>query len=176
MDQRSGWQTERELRQGYDELASMGDKNYLAITQDGSRTASARTGAIEEADDFARICEKSAAKSWIAAQVLWRGAQSNATRVRGGDVATGGGAGQGGRRSRPSNGPRRHADGWLMDLAEVLMVSEPAAPRLYRSSPTRCGGTRAKEVVPAAARARALLEELAPSVAAAVSVATPRSQ
>jgi hypothetical protein len=62
-----------------------------------------------------------------------------------------------------------------MSLAEVLIVSEHRAEAV----PVVEDALRrydSKEVVPAAARARALIEELAPSVAAAVSVATPRLQ
>jgi hypothetical protein len=52
----------------------MGDKNYLAITAGWLAHCLYAQERYDEVDDFARVCENSAAKSWIAAQVLWRGA------------------------------------------------------------------------------------------------------
>jgi tetratricopeptide (TPR) repeat protein len=154
---------ERELRQGYDELASMGDKNYLAITAGWLAHCLYRQGRYDEADDFAGICEKSAAKSWIAAQVLWRGARAM-LHARGGDVATGEAlARQAVDLALRTDRVDTQTDA-LMDLAEVLVVSG----RRAEAVPVVADALRryeAKEVRPAAARARALLEELAPTAA-----------
>jgi class 3 adenylate cyclase/tetratricopeptide (TPR) repeat protein len=154
---------ERELRQGYDELASMGDKNYLAITAGWLAHCLYRQGRYDEADDFAGICEKSAAKSWIAAQVLWRGARAM-LHARGGDVATGEAlARQAVDLALRTDRVDTQTDA-LMDLAEVLVVSG----RRVEAVPVVADALRryeAKEVRPAAARARALLEELAPTAA-----------
>jgi tetratricopeptide (TPR) repeat protein len=81
---RGDWRAgEQELRQGFDALESMGDKNYLAITAGWLAHCLYAQGRYAEADDFAAVCENSAAKSWIAAQVLWRGARAMLLARRG---------------------------------------------------------------------------------------------
>jgi class 3 adenylate cyclase/tetratricopeptide (TPR) repeat protein len=169
---RGDWEAgEYELRQGYDELVSMGDKNYVAITSGWLAHCLYKLGRYGEAEEHASISEQAAAKSWVAAQVVWRGVRAmllarqehveraEALAREAVDLAL--------RTDRVDT----QTDA-LMSLAEVLIVSE----RRAEAVPVVEDALRrydSKEVVPAAARARALIEELAPSVAAAVSVETP---
>ncbi|MBM2823328.1 MAG: Tetratricopeptide repeat protein [Thermoleophilia bacterium] len=158
------WQAaEQELRRGYDELAAMGDKNYLAITAGWLAHCLYSLGRYDEAEDFAGVCEKSAAKSWVAAQVLWRGARAMLLARRG-DVDTGEVL------ARDAVDLALRTDrvdtqtDALMDLAEVLRLGG----RGGEAVPIVADALRRyelKEVHPAAARARALLEELAPTAA-----------
>jgi class 3 adenylate cyclase/tetratricopeptide (TPR) repeat protein len=154
---------EHELRQGFDELVSMGDKNYLALTAGWLAHCLYQLERYDEADECAALCERSAAKSWVAAQVVWRGARAKLL-ARGGDV----GAGEALAREAVELALRTdRADTQtdaLMDLAEVLRL----AGRDADAVPVVADALRryeAKEVIPAAARARALLEELAPGAA-----------
>ena len=169
---RGDWQAgERELRQGFDALESMGDKNYLAITAGWLAHCLYAQERYDEADDFAGVCENSAAKSWIAAQVLWRGARAMLL-ARGGDVE----AGEALAREAVDLALRTdrvdtQTDA-LMDLAEVLRPGRREAEAV----PIVADALRryeAKEVRPAAARARALLEELAPSRRQETRLASP---
>jgi tetratricopeptide (TPR) repeat protein len=154
---------EQELRRGYDELAAMGDKNYLAITAGWLAHCLYSLGRYDEAEDFAGVCEKSAAKNWVAAQVLWRGARAMLLARRG-DVDTGEVL------ARDAVDLALRTDrvdtqtDALMDLAEVLRLGG----RGGEAVPIVADALRRyelKEVHPAAARARALLEELAPTAA-----------
>jgi tetratricopeptide (TPR) repeat protein len=154
---------EKELRQGFEALESMGDKNYLAITAGWLAHCLYAQGRYDEADDFAAVCERAAAKSWVAAQVLWRGARAMLL-ARGGDVD----AGEALAREAVDLALRTdrvdtQTDA-LMDLAEVLRVSGRGAEAvpIVEDALRRY---EAKEVHPAAARARALLDELAPTAA-----------
>jgi class 3 adenylate cyclase/tetratricopeptide (TPR) repeat protein len=168
---RGDWEAgEHELRKGFDELASMGDKNYLAITSGWLAHCLYKLGRFEEAEEHASICERAAARSWVAAQVVWRGVramllarredveQAEALAREAVDLAL--------RTDRIDT----QTDA-LMDLVEVLRASGRGAEavpvvedalRRYES----------KEVLPAAARARAMIEELAPTVAAQASSAS----
>ena len=132
-------------------------------------------GRYDDADECASITERAAAKSWVAAQVVWRGGACNAARAPGARRA-GGGACEGGGRSRSSDRPGRHADGRPHESRGG--AASRGAPRRKPCpwSRTHCGATTRRKSFRAAARARSLIEELAPRVAAAVSVATPRSQ
>jgi len=119
---RGDWRAgEQELRQGFEALESMGDKNYLAITAGWLAHCLYAQERYDEADDFADVCEKSAAKSWIAAQVLWRGARAMLLARRG-DV------GRGEALAREAVDLALRTDridtqtDALMDLAEVLRV------------------------------------------------------
>jgi tetratricopeptide (TPR) repeat protein len=152
---------EQELRRGYDELAAMGDKNYLAITAGWLAHCLYALGRYDEAEDFTRVCESSAAKGWIAAQVLWRGA-------RGMLLARRGNVESGETLAREAVDLALRTDrvdtqtDALMDLAEVLRVGG----RRGQAAPVVADALRryeAKEMRPAAARARALLGELAAS-------------
>ena len=159
---RGDWRAaEQELRHGFDELASMHDKNYLAITAGWLAHCLYRLGRYDEADGCAAICESSAARSLIAAQVLWKGARGMLLARRG-DVEAGERLAREGVDLALRTDRVDQTDA-LMDLAEVLRVGGGGAEavpivadalRLYEL----------KEVLPAAARARALLQELAPSV------------
>ena len=162
---RGDWRAaEQELRQGYDELESMGDKNYLAITAGWLAHCLYAQGRYDEADDFAGVCESSAAKSWIAAQVLWRGARAMLlARARGRrrqarrspgrlSISHFEPTGSTRRRTRSWTSPR--CCGWVGEEAEAVPIVADALRRY-----------ELKEVHPAAARARALLEELAPTAA-----------
>jgi class 3 adenylate cyclase/tetratricopeptide (TPR) repeat protein len=152
---------EHELRRGFDELASMGDKNYLAITAGWLAHCLYALGRYDEAEDFAGVCENSAAKSWVAAQVLWRGARAMLLARRGnvdaGEVLAGDAVDLALRTDRVDT----QTDA-LMDLAEVLRLGG----RGGEAVPIVADALRRyelKEVHPAAARARALLAELAPA-------------
>lgn len=161
---RGDWQAgEHELRQGFETLESMGDKNYLAITAGWLAHCLCAQGRDDEADQFASVCERSAAKSWIAAQVLWRGARAMLL-ARSGNID----AGEALAREAVDLALRTdrvdtQTDA-LMDLAAALRVSGRSAEAI----PIVADALRRyeqKEVHPAAARARALLEELSPTVA-----------
>ena len=137
---RGDWQAaERELRQAFEELESMGDKNYLAVTAGWLAHCLYALGRYDEADECAGVCENSAAKSWVAAQVLWRGARAMLL-ARGGDVEAGEAL------AREAVDLALETDRVdtqteaLMDLAEVLRVGGRGR-RPYRSSRTRSGAT-----------------------------------
>jgi hypothetical protein len=60
---RGDWEAgEHELRKEFNELASMGDKNYLAITSGWLAHCLYELGRLEEADEHASICERAAAQ------------------------------------------------------------------------------------------------------------------
>jgi class 3 adenylate cyclase/tetratricopeptide (TPR) repeat protein len=157
---RGDWRAgEHELRQGFEALESMGDKNYLAITAGWLAHCLYAQERYDEVDDFAGVCENSAAKSWIAAQVLWRGARAMLL-ARDGNVESGEAL------AREALDLALRTDrvdtqtDALMDLAEVLRVGG----RKGEALPIVSDALRRyelKEVHPAAARARALVEELA---------------
>jgi tetratricopeptide (TPR) repeat protein len=161
---RGDWRAgEQELRQGFEALESMGDKNYLAITAGWLAHCLYAQGRLDEADDFAAVCERSAARSWIAAQVLWRGVRATLLARRG-DVD----AGEALAREAVDLALRTdrvdtQTDA-LMDLAEVLRVGGRSAEAIPIVEDALRRYER-KEVRPAAARARALLEGLASAVA-----------
>ncbi|HET7236922.1 MAG TPA: adenylate/guanylate cyclase domain-containing protein [Actinomycetota bacterium] len=161
---RGDWEAgERELRQGYEELASMGDKNYLAMTAGWLAHCVYQQGRWDEADEFVAVCEGSSAKSWVAAQVLWKGARAMLLARRG-DVETGEAL------AREAVGIALRTDrvdtqtDALMDLAEVLRVGGRGAEAVPLVTDALRRYER-KEVLPAAARARSILEELTPTVA-----------
>jgi tetratricopeptide (TPR) repeat protein len=161
---RGDWSAgEQELRRGYDELTTMGDKNYLAITAGWLAHALYAQGRYDEADDFAATCERSAAKSWIAAQVLWKGARAMLLARRG-DVESGEALGREAVDLALGTDRVDTQTDALMDLAEVLRIDG----RADEAIPVVADALRRyeqKEVLPAAARARALLEELSHGVA-----------
>jgi hypothetical protein len=78
---RGDWQgAERELRHGYDALKAMGDKNYLAVTAGWLAHALIWLDRDAEAERFVEECKGAAARSWVAPQVLWRGAGRSSPR------------------------------------------------------------------------------------------------
>jgi tetratricopeptide (TPR) repeat protein len=161
---RGDWRAgEQELRQGFEALESMGDKNYLAITAGWLAHCLYAQEQFDEADHFAGVCERSAAKSWIAAQVLWQGARAMLL-ARDGNVESGEAlAREAVDLALRTDRVDTQTDA-LMDLAEVLRIGS----RTGEAVPIVADALRRyelKEVHPAAARARALLEELAPSPA-----------
>ena len=141
----------------------MGDKNYLAITAGWLAHCLYAQERYEEATEYAAVCESSAARSWLAAQVLWRGAGAMLL-ARSGDV----GSGEALAREAVEIALRTdrvdtQTDA-LMDLAEVLRL----AGRPDDAAPVVADALRRyelKEVHPAAARVRALLDGLAPAAA-----------
>jgi tetratricopeptide (TPR) repeat protein len=139
----------------------MGDKNYLAITAGWLAHCLYAQGRYDDAEDFADVCENSAAKSWVAAQVLWRGARAMLLARRG-DVESGEAlAREAVDLALRTDRVDTQTDA-LMDLAEVL----GSGGREREAMPIVADALRRyelKEVYPAAARARALLEKLAPS-------------
>jgi tetratricopeptide (TPR) repeat protein len=175
---RGDWRAaERELRRAFDELSSMGDKNYLAIVAGWLAHCLYRLGKLGEADDCAAVCESSAAKSAIAAQVLGKGARGMLLARRGDFEAGEQFAREAVALALPTDRIDTQTDA-LMDLAEVLR----AGGRGAEAFPIVADALRRyerKEMHPATARARALLDELAPSAAAkasrddSVSIASP---
>jgi tetratricopeptide (TPR) repeat protein len=161
---RGDWRAgEQELRQGFKELASMGDKNYLAITAGWLAHCLYALGRFDEADECAAVCESSAAKSWVAAQVLWKGARAMLLARRGNVEAGEALAREAVDLALRTDRVDTQTDA-LMDLAEVLRVGGRGAEAVPVVTDALRRYER-KEVLPAATRARALLEELAPSVA-----------
>ena len=159
---RGDWQTaEQELRQAYEELSSMGDKSYLALTAGWLAHCLYALGRYDEADEYAVVSEKSTARSWVAAQVSWRGARALLLAQKGDAKAEA--------LAREAVELALRTDrvdtqtAALMDLAEVLRVTGrgPEAVPVVEDALRRY---ERKEVLPAAARARALLDELAPSM------------
>jgi class 3 adenylate cyclase/tetratricopeptide (TPR) repeat protein len=153
------WESgERELRRGFDELASMGDKNYLAITAGWLAHCLYALGRYDEAEEFAGVCEKAAARSWVAAQVLWRGARATLLARSGNVESSEALAREAVKLALRTDRVDTQTDA-LMDLAEVLRVSgrEDEAAPIVADALRRY---ELKEVHPAAARARALLAEL----------------
>jgi class 3 adenylate cyclase/tetratricopeptide (TPR) repeat protein len=149
----------RELRQAFDELASIGDKNYLAITAGWLAHCLYQLGEYDEAQHFAGVCEQSAAKNWVAAQALWRGVRGKLL-VRSGDVAAGEALAREAVDLAVKTDRVDTQTDALMDLAEVLR----ATGRTVEAASVVEDALRRyelKEVHPAATRARALLDELA---------------
>lgn len=161
---RGDWRAaEQELRRGYEALESMGDKNYLAITAGWLAHCLYAQGRYDEAADFAARCEGAAAKSWVAAQVLWRGARAMVLARRGEHGAAEILAREAVDLALRTDRVDTQTDA-LMDLAEVLRL----AGRTAEAVPVVKDALRRyeqKEVHPGAARARALLEDLASPVA-----------
>ena len=160
---RGDWDAaEYELRRGYDELVAMGDKNYLATAAGWLAHCLYRLGRYDEADGFASICERSAARSALSPQMLWRSARAMILAQRG-DVET---AETLAREAVSIALRTERADTQtdaLMSLGEVLRLSG----RTAEAVPVFADALRryeAKEVLPAALRVRALLAELAPTV------------
>ena len=164
---RGDWQAaEHELRRAYEELSSMGDKSYLSLTAGWLAHCLYALGRYEEADELATISEQAAARSWIAAQVSWRGARALLLAQRG-EVEAGEALAREAvelalrtdrvdTQTDGAHGPRRGAAGGRR-REEAVPVVEDALERYER-----------KEVLPAAARARALLDELTAGTAANV--------
>jgi tetratricopeptide (TPR) repeat protein len=81
---RGNWTAaETELRSGYDALEAIGDKNYLSTVAGWLAHCLYAQDRLDEAEDFAQTCRESAAASWIASQVLWRGASAMLLARRG---------------------------------------------------------------------------------------------
>jgi ATP/maltotriose-dependent transcriptional regulator MalT len=123
-------------------------------------------GRYEEADELATTSEQATARSWIAAQVTWRGVRALLLAQRGEIEA-------GERLAREAVELALRTDrvdtqtAALMDLVEVLLVAgrrEEAIPIVIDALERY----ERKEVLPAAARARALLDELTAGTAASV--------
>lgn len=156
---RGDWHAaERELRRSYDELSTMGDKSYLALTAGWLAHCLIALGRHDEADEIAAIAERAAARSWIAAQVSWRGARALLLAHRG-DAA------QAERLARDAVDLALGTDRVdtqteaLMDLAEVLRLGGRHADAVPVAEDARQRFEH-KGVIPGAARARALLERL----------------
>ena len=164
---RGDWQAaERELRQAYDELSSMGDKSYLALTAGWLSHCLYALDRFDEADELATVAEQASAKSWVAAQVSWRGARALLLAHRGEATAAE-------RLARDAVELALRTDRVdtqteaLMDLAEVLRVAGRAEEAIPFVADALARYER-KEVLPGAARARALLDELTAAGAANV--------
>ena len=156
---RGDWSAaEVELRRGYDELSAMGDKNYLATVAGWLAHCTYRLGQYDQATAFAEACEGAAARNAIAAQVLGKGARAMLL-ARSGDVDAAEALARTAVDVALGTDRADTQTDALMSLAEVLRVGgRPAeavpvvedALRRYEH----------KEVVPAANRARVLLDEL----------------
>ena len=155
---------ERELRRAFEELSQMGDKSYLALTAGWLAHCCIALGRHEEADEYAAIAERAAARSWVAAQVSWRGARA-LLLAHGGDVAAAESlATEAVELALRTDRVDTQTEA-LMDLAEVLRVAGREADAIPVVADALARYER-KEVLPAAARARSLLEELAAAVGA----------
>jgi class 3 adenylate cyclase/tetratricopeptide (TPR) repeat protein len=158
---RGDWEAaERELRHGFDELASMNDKNYLAIVAGWLAHCLYRLGRFDEAEECAAICERSAARSLVNGQVAWKGARG-VLLARAGNVEAGAALAREAVEIALRTDRLDTQTDALMDLAEVLLLSghKAEAVPVVEDALRRY---ELKEVLPAAARARALIDELAP--------------
>ena len=79
---------ERELRQDYETLSQMGEKNYIGTTAAYLAEALYRQGRDEEAATFARYSRDIAAEDDLAGQYLWRQVMAKLV-ARGGDLDDG---------------------------------------------------------------------------------------
>ncbi len=79
---------ERELRQDYEALAQMGEKNYIGTTAAFLAEALYRQGRDDEAATFARFSKDTAADDDLAGQYLWRQVLAK-VMARGGELAEG---------------------------------------------------------------------------------------
>ena len=116
----------------------MGDKNYLAIVAGWLAHCLYRLGRYDEAAECAGVCESSAAKSLVYAQVLWKGARGMLL-ARQGDVEAGEAlAREAVELALRTDRADTQTDA-LMSLAEVLRRERPS-----------CGGrTRRRRCAPA---------------------------
>ena len=156
---RGDWHgAERELRSGYETLRAMGDKNYLAVTAGWLAHALIALDRDAEAEGLVEECKQAAARSWVAPQVLWRGAEAVLMARRGavpaGEVLARGAVDLALQTDRVDT----QTDA-LMDLAEVLRIAGRAseAANVVEDALRRY---EHKEVLPAAERARRRLTEL----------------
>jgi class 3 adenylate cyclase/tetratricopeptide (TPR) repeat protein len=67
---------ERELRRGYELLDSLGEKGFLSTIVGMLARFVAKRGALDEAEDLARIGEEASATDDLYSQVLWRQARA----------------------------------------------------------------------------------------------------
>jgi class 3 adenylate cyclase/tetratricopeptide (TPR) repeat protein len=155
---------ERELRRAYTELSSMGDKSYLALTAAWLAHCLFRLGRFDEADELATVSERATARSWIAAQVSWRGVRALLLAQRGEADAAETLARAAVELALGTDRVDTQTEA-LMDLAEVLRLAgreDDAIPVVIDALKRY----ERKEVLPAVARARALLSELEATAAA----------
>ncbi len=155
---------ERELRSGYDMLKGMGDKNYFAITAGWLAHALLALGRDDDAQRIIEECRQAAARGWVAAQVLWRGAEAILLARRGVTSAAETLAREAVTLALATDRVDTQTDA-LMDLAEVLSLagSHREAADVVDDVLRRL---EAKEVRPAAARARQRVRELRAMTAA----------
>ena len=141
----------------------MGDKSYLALTAGWLAHCCLALGRHDDADEYAAVAEHAAARSWVAAQVSWRGARARLLAHSGDAAAAEALATEAVELALRTDRPDTQTDA-LMDLAEVLRVAGREADAIPVVEDALRRYER-KEVLPAAARARALLEALAAAVA-----------
>jgi class 3 adenylate cyclase/tetratricopeptide (TPR) repeat protein len=74
---------ERELRAGYELLASLGEKGFLSTVAGSLARCVAKRGRLEEAEELARIGERASATDDVYSQVTWRQALALVQAQRG---------------------------------------------------------------------------------------------
>jgi class 3 adenylate cyclase/tetratricopeptide (TPR) repeat protein len=156
---RGNWAAaEPELRGGYEALDAIGDKNYLSTIAGWLAHCLYAQDQLDQAEEFAQICREAAAGSWVASQVLWRGA-SAMLLAQGGDVE------EGEVLAKEAVGLALQTDrvdiqgDSLMDLAEVLRLAgrfDEAAAAVRDA----LGRYEEKEVLSVLPRTRRFLNEL----------------
>ena len=112
-----------------------------------ARALPLRTGAIRGGGRLRRHLREVGREELDRGTGRWRGARGDAARTQAA-TSSGRGAGEGGGRSRASDRPGRHADGRAHGSRRGADGERPRAPTLYRSSRTRCGGTRRRKSFP----------------------------
>ena len=155
---RGNWAAaEAELRNGFEALAAIGDKNYLSTVAGWLAHCLYAQDRLDEAEGFANTCREAAAASWMASQVLWRGATAMLLARRG-QIE------EGERLAREAVALALKTDRWdsqtdsLMDLAEVMRLAGrwDEAVAAVQDALERY---EAKEVLSALRRTRRILEQ-----------------
>ena len=152
---------EQALRAGYEDLQRTGDRHFVGTVAALLAHALERLDRLDEAEEFAEISAGAAATDDFVSQLLWRSARAKALAHRGEYEAAESLARHAATIAAGTDDLRSHGDA-LMDLVQVLMIADrrsDAAPYAEQALELY----ERKGVVPAAARARALVVELVPA-------------
>jgi len=128
---------ERELRRGYDALAEMGDRGYLATMAAYLAQALCGLARFGEAEELTRVSEEAASRDDLASQIMWRGARAIVLARSGERVEAERLAREGARLAEQVDMLTIRAD-MLVQLAEIVAGEEAVAVRkealqLYRA-------------------------------------------
>ena len=74
---------ERELRPGYEALASMGERSYLSTVAGYLARAVYEQGRHDDADELSRVGEEAASRDDVVSQILWRQTRAKVAAARG---------------------------------------------------------------------------------------------